>query len=64
MNQPNRHTTETKKKLSRREMLRMEVMEDREKYDFKYVQRNFQLADTKDKVYIDPDQLNRLIRQP
>lgn len=44
-------------------MLRMQVMEDRSKYDFKFVQRQLGTPE-KDGVYLEPEKLNRLIKEP
>lgn len=59
----NKSEAEIKKKVSRRQRLKMKIEETRNLYDFKYIKAKLDKPD-EDKVYMEPDILDKLIRQP
>jgi len=54
---------EVRVERSRRERMRMEMEERRQEYDFKLIKRKFKQP-TNDKVYMEPEEIDRMIRQP
>jgi hypothetical protein len=54
---------EVRVERSRRERMRMEMEERRQEYDFKLIKRKFKQP-TNDKVYMEPEEIDRMIKQP